>query len=225
MQPLVNPHLNYDWDNVATSTPDAEYVPMRHNLNWNAYANINTKQRSTHALGFNEPDRPEQANMSVETVIDAWPNLLRSGLRLGAPALSDSAAAGQGLNWLYSSMDETHALGYRIDFVPVHFKTSSRRHGTRIRTNDLGITWRSRTYNDSVWSSGPARLGYGGDGEVTTVASSRNGPLTSADNSMLAIPMKSSRLIPMRMPVDFSASKLRRFQSGQNLQKAHPCPL
>lgn len=121
VQPLVRPHWSYDWDNVTTSTLDAEYVPMRHNLNWNAYANINTKQRSTHALGFNEPDQANQANMSVATAVANWPNLLRSGLRVGAPAVSDSGVSGQGLSWLYDFMDEADALGYRVDFVPVHF--------------------------------------------------------------------------------------------------------
>jgi hypothetical protein len=41
------------------------------------------------------------------------------------------------------------------------------------RTNDLGTAWRSNSYNDSTWSSGPARLGYGGDGEITKLASNR----------------------------------------------------
>ena len=35
---------------------------------------------------------------------------------------------------------------------------------------DLGTTWKERTFNDNIWSSGRARLGYGGDGEVTTVS-------------------------------------------------------
>jgi hypothetical protein len=30
--------------------------------------------------------------------------------------------------------------------------------------------WHSLTYNDDAWPSGPARLGYGGDGEITTVS-------------------------------------------------------
>ncbi len=121
VQPLVRPHWSYDWDNVATSTADAEYVPMRHNVDWNAYANINTKQRSTHALGFNEPDQANQADMSVETAVANWPNLVRSGLRVGAPAVSDSGISGQGLSWLYDFMDQVDTLGYRVDFVPVHF--------------------------------------------------------------------------------------------------------
>lgn len=115
---LVDPKWSYDWDNATTSTRDTEYVPMRHNLNWNAYANINNKQNSTHALGFNEPDKADQANMTVATAIANWPNLLASGLRLGSPAPSD---AGTGLTWLYDFMSQADALNYRVDYVAVHF--------------------------------------------------------------------------------------------------------
>ena len=41
------------------------------------------------------------------------------------------------------------------------------------KTNDLGTAWRSNTFSDVTWSNGPARLGFGGDGEVTKVASNR----------------------------------------------------
>lgn len=34
---------------------------------------------------------------------------------------------------------------------------------------NLGTTWRQPGFNDSSWASGRARLGYGGDGEVTTI--------------------------------------------------------
>src|SRR5207247_927163 len=34
---------------------------------------------------------------------------------------------------------------------------------------DPGTAWRARFFNDSVWDEGAARLGYGGDGEITTV--------------------------------------------------------
>lgn len=35
---------------------------------------------------------------------------------------------------------------------------------------DLGTAWRAPTYDDGAWSNGLARLGYGGDGEVTTLS-------------------------------------------------------
>ncbi len=41
------------------------------------------------------------------------------------------------------------------------------------KTNDLGTSWRSNSFNDATWSNGLARLGYGKDGEVTKVDSNR----------------------------------------------------
>jgi hypothetical protein len=36
--------------------------------------------------------------------------------------------------------------------------------------SNQGTAWRTLDFNDGAWPSGPARLGYGGDGEVTTVS-------------------------------------------------------
>jgi hypothetical protein len=66
---LIDPLWNYDYDNVATSTIDTEYVPMRDTAYWDDYANINSKQKSTQALAFNEPDQANQANMTVAAAI------------------------------------------------------------------------------------------------------------------------------------------------------------
>lgn len=112
----MNPVWSYDWNTVETSSPNVEYVPMRHNRYWNAYANINNKQDSTHVLGFNEPNSSSQANMTVAQAIAEWPNLMASGLRLGSPAPTDG-----GLSWLYDFIDQADALNYRVDFVAVHF--------------------------------------------------------------------------------------------------------
>jgi hypothetical protein len=35
--------------------------------------------------------------------------------------------------------------------------------------SDQGTVWRTRNFDESAWARGPAQLGYGGDGEVTTV--------------------------------------------------------
>lgn len=39
---------------------------------------------------------------------------------------------------------------------------------------NLGTSWRSNRFDDSLWLSGPARLGYGDDGEATTVSFGAN---------------------------------------------------
>jgi len=40
--------------------------------------------------------------------------------------------------------------------------------------SDQGTTWRMPGFNDTAWKSGRARLGYGGDGEITTILSGPN---------------------------------------------------
>lgn len=112
----LNCSWQYDWDNAATSGLNVEYIPMRHNRWWNSFENINNKKKSTHALGFNEPERTDQANMSVNDAIALWPELLKSGLRLGSPAPSDG-----GLEWLYQFIDRCDAMNYRVDFVAMHW--------------------------------------------------------------------------------------------------------
>lgn len=112
----LNCAWTYDWNNASTSNLNIEYVPMRHNGGWNKFENMTYKKNSTHALGFNEPDRPDQANMGVDKAISLWPNLLESGLRLGSPAPSDG-----GLNWLFSFMTKAKNKGLRVDFVAMHY--------------------------------------------------------------------------------------------------------
>lgn len=112
----LNASWHYDWDNAAVSGLNVEYIPMRHNRWWNAFSNINDKKKSTHALGFNEPERTDQANMSVDDALALWPEMMRSGLRLGSPSPSDG-----GLEWLYSFIDRADALNYRVDFVAMHW--------------------------------------------------------------------------------------------------------
>ncbi len=154
VQPLVNPLWSYDWDNSTTSTRNTEYVPMRHDANWNAYANINNKQDSTHALGFNEPDSASQANMTVDQAIAAWPNLMASGLRLGSPAPTDGGQA-----WLYSFIDKADALNYRVDYVAFHFYrcgyTATQLHdllwGIHVRTHRP--VWVTEFNNGANWTT------------------------------------------------------------------------
>jgi len=115
-----NTTSRYDYNNSAYSTLDVEYVPMRHNPGWNAYSNFLDKFSSTHALGYNEPDNSVDDGYSpLEDAIEAWPNMMASGLRLGSPAVTDG-----GLNWLYGFIDECDARNWRVDFVAWHFYRS-----------------------------------------------------------------------------------------------------
>jgi autotransporter-associated beta strand protein len=113
---MVNAMWCYNWNNNENSVSNREYTPIRQTRWWPSYDITNAKENVTHLLGFNEPDSPEQANMTVAQAIAEWPSLMRSGLRLGSPAPTDG-----GLAWLYQFLDEAEALNYRVDFVAVHF--------------------------------------------------------------------------------------------------------
>lgn len=108
----------YSWSADQNSKTNQEYVPIKQNLGWPGWTEINTKQNVSHLLGFNEPNRPDQSNMSVAQAVAAWPEYLKSGLRLGSPSPSDPF--GSNGKWLYDFLDSCKARNYRVDYVAIH---------------------------------------------------------------------------------------------------------
>lgn len=106
----------YDWNIGARSSPDLEYVAIKQQRWWPGMKQDWKEKGINHLLGFNEPDRPDQAKMTVDEAIAGWPELLGTGLRLGSPATSDG-----GLNWLYQFMEKADRANLRVDFVAVHY--------------------------------------------------------------------------------------------------------
>jgi fibronectin type 3 domain-containing protein len=131
----------YDWSANGSTRPTLEYVPIKQNLNWPGWDEIISKTGATHVLGYNEPDRSDQANITVETAIERWPNYMQTGLRLGSPATSDPFNG-----WLTDFMTQAEELNYRIDFIPIHaywFKSAEQ------WSNDLDYLYNQ--YNRPIW--------------------------------------------------------------------------
>lgn len=105
----------YNWNTGGNTTPNVEYVPIRQTQYWPSFTPANTKEGYTHLLGFNEPDRPDQSNMTVEAAISSWPALMQSGLRVGSPATSDPFNP-----WLANFMTQAEAKNYRVDYMALH---------------------------------------------------------------------------------------------------------
>ena len=70
-------------------------------------------------LGFNEPDNPNQANMSPTRAADLWPTLQQTGLVLGSPAVAHPTNG-----WLKSFMAIAGQRHLRVDFIALHFYAS-----------------------------------------------------------------------------------------------------
>ncbi len=113
----------YNW----ASTPEGiaapqnvEFVPMVWGEKSMDQANLDkAKANGKVLLGFNEPDFPEQANMSPERALDLWPRLQATGLRLGAPSVGHSGDK-EGA-WLDRFMTGAAQRGLRVDFIPIHW--------------------------------------------------------------------------------------------------------
>jgi hypothetical protein len=75
-----------------------------------------------YVLGFNEPERDDQANMSVGQAISAWTPISNkftgTNVKLVSPAVSDT---GDGQAWLASFMSQASANNLKVDAVAFHW--------------------------------------------------------------------------------------------------------
>ena len=70
-------------------------------------------------LGFNEPNKTDQANLMVADVVAMWPALTaNAGIRVGSPATSADAP---GQTWFTSFMTMATAMNFRVDFIALHW--------------------------------------------------------------------------------------------------------
>lgn len=115
---VINATSYYDWNIGGNSSNDVEYVTIRQNAGWPSWDAINSKPDVSHLLGFNEPDRPDQANMTFQQMIDLWPGMMKSGFRIGSPAWANPWGGNGGT--LFDFIKKCDELNYRVDFVALH---------------------------------------------------------------------------------------------------------
>ncbi|CAF5027605.1 unnamed protein product, partial [Rotaria sp. Silwood1] len=111
----------YNWSSDKRSDVNLEFVPMYWSANKEDQIQFASKVRSqggTVILGFNEPERGEQANMSPGDAARVWKQhiepLANQGVRLGSPSV---ASTEEGLNWLQAFLN----AGCHIDFLALHW--------------------------------------------------------------------------------------------------------
>ena len=100
-------------------------------------------------LGFNEPDREKQANMTVEEALQIWPRLEATGMRLGSPAPAGGGARPD--SWLDRFMAGAKEKGCRVDFVCLHWYGGN--YDPEAATNSLKeyLTAVHERYQKPVW--------------------------------------------------------------------------
>ncbi len=122
----LNATWHYNWNISMNSPRDWEYVAIKQQPNWPSLNQDWRARGVNHLLGFNEPDNPVEdayKNLtpqgSTADAVNRWPELLGTGLRVGAPAVTDG-----GYNWIADFMNRANNAGHRVDYVPVHYYRS-----------------------------------------------------------------------------------------------------
>ncbi|UJR11186.1 hypothetical protein I4U23_015367 [Adineta vaga] len=114
----------YNWSPYMTNIAGAEFVPMLWSINKGHDGNqfLDLAKDAKVVLGFNEPERGEQAQMNPTEAAHAWKKyiepLRQQGARLGSPAI---ASTNEGLNWLEQFLQELNKVGGQIDFLALHW--------------------------------------------------------------------------------------------------------
>lgn len=149
----------YNWGTAPNNSQmDAsiEFVPMvwgRGQANDSSAINqIKTKYEDgtyTHLLTFNEPDLPDQSNMTVDQALSFWDDLEAIGIPLSSPAVS-SYSATNGHPWLDEFMTKATAQNKRVDFIAIHLYQSFYASSA---INDLKATLTSlwEKYHRPIW--------------------------------------------------------------------------
>ena len=177
----VNPYWSYSWgwDQVAGQPSPVEFVPMA----WGAWSAADLGKslqdkvvphiksgKVKRFLGFNEPDKKEQANMPYKAALKYWPILESLNVPLCSPGcanpegLNDGTVQGVNSSWMVDFMREADRLGYRVDYVGVHwyggtnaadFKAKMRRIYEKYGRRPLLITefapadWQAKTHSQN----------------------------------------------------------------------------
>jgi hypothetical protein len=108
----LNPKWYYTWGPTAViGLEDLPFTPMC----WGSHGAPQKGVNAPVLLGFNEPDRTDQSNMSAAEALNLWPLLVSPARRLGSPATA--ANPSKSGSWLEQFM----AGGPQVDFVCVHW--------------------------------------------------------------------------------------------------------
>jgi hypothetical protein len=119
----------YDWGFDSSGlTADIEFIPMlwgptHYSSEWDTKAEAAITDGVTALFSFNECDNTGQCNLDAATAATdhiKYLNPYEGKILIGAPAISSSETAGQGLDWL-ASFTTACAGNCAMDFINLHW--------------------------------------------------------------------------------------------------------
>ncbi|HLL69706.1 MAG TPA: glycosyl hydrolase [Micromonosporaceae bacterium] len=102
----------------------------------------------TTVLGFNEPNKSEQSNLTVAQAVALWPTLTANpDIRVGSPATSSD-----GQKWFNDFMAQANSRNLRVDFIALHWYGWNPRSCDDTDTLESYIDWAESIPGDRpIW--------------------------------------------------------------------------
>ena len=118
----LNVQSSYDWGQGNSSMlPDYEWVPNHIYEDWPSSATIGGTSQSPHTKNNNEPrNSADDHPQDLQTILDNWENMMRTGMRLCSPASWDGSDYDNATGFLAQFLDSIDARGWRCDIIDLH---------------------------------------------------------------------------------------------------------
>lgn len=120
-------HWYYNWT-LGNPKNGPEFTPMlkgKAQTNQRALKRLESYPNLPNILGYNEPERAKQGNLSLEQALEFWPKLQavaeKKGSRLSSPIPSSDR---EGLEWLDEFMTQAKQRKLKVDFIAIHYYRS-----------------------------------------------------------------------------------------------------
>ncbi|MFR4318754.1 MAG: glycosyl hydrolase [Eubacterium sp.] len=99
-------------------------------------------------LAYNEPDREDQANMSVDTAIEGMKSLVGKGLKVGSPAAAIWPSIST--DWFQPFMKKMKEEKMDVDFIALHhYWNWYTEDGAKAFLDIVDETW--KMYHKPIW--------------------------------------------------------------------------
>ena len=112
---------SYTWGVGENKAPDYECIPNHIYEDWPSSSAIGEATWSPHTKNNNEPrNSSDDHPQDLETILNNWENMMRTGMRLCSPASWDGSDYWNATGFLAEFMDSIDARGWRCDIIDLH---------------------------------------------------------------------------------------------------------
>jgi hypothetical protein len=202
----------YTWSTTHSRISGPGFVPMIWGpASVTTQALAQAKAAGPYLLGFNEPDLSAQSNMSVDSALNLWPQLMSTGQTLGSPSVASGGATAGG--WLDRFMSGASAKGYRVDFITLHWYGSDFVTANAVNQLRSYIQAVYDRYHKPIWLTEFALIRFSGGGSTFPAQDQQAAFVTAAAKMLAGLPFV-QRWAWFALPASDTADSSGLFRSG-----------